>query len=144
MNDNALKTLSIPQGFKEYKTFDGKFSDIIGPYFVKGKYPNTVFITKISEKQTNLNSVAHGGFLMAFADTIGGNVAFNSVKKRSVTASFNASFIRPAPIENWLEGKGYVIKHGKRAIFIEVVLTLNKKIVFKANGIWQIINIDNR
>ena len=34
----------------------------IGPYFLKRKFPNTIFGTYIENYQSNLNEVAHGGF----------------------------------------------------------------------------------
>tara|TARA_B100000686_G_C16470864_1_gene802033 strand:- start:263 stop:685 length:423 start_codon:yes stop_codon:yes gene_type:complete len=137
-----MKTkLQIPAGYSPYKTIEGKFAAHVGPYFIKNKFPNTVFGTYIKENQSNLNNVAHGGFLMAYADSIGGFFAYNTVKKPIVTLNLNSNFIRPVPIYSWLEAQCKVKKHGKRVVFVEIEMFLEKKIVFSSFGVWQIINI---
>ena len=54
MNNN----IQIPKGYKPYKTIDGKFAAHIGPYYIKYKYPRTVFIVFIDNKLSNLNEIA--------------------------------------------------------------------------------------
>lgn len=136
--------MNIPNDFKLYNPLDGKFSFTIGPYYIKGTYPNIEFGVRILEKHTNVNNVAHGGFLMGLADTVGGHTAYNALKKKSVTASFNANFIRPVPSNSWIVSKGTILKAGKRTIFIEVSILIEEVLVFQANGLWQIINVDNK
>ncbi len=131
----------IPKNFKDYKTVEGRFAQHIGPYFVKNSFPKTIFGTFIQEIQSNLNNVAHGGFLMAYADSVGGFFAYNTVKKPIVTISLNSNFIRPVPIGSWLEAVGKVKKYGKRLVFVEIEMFIMKEIVFTSSGIWQIINI---
>ena len=131
----------IPKNFKKYKTVEGRFADHIGPYFVKNSFPHTVFGTFVQEIQSNLNNVAHGGFLMAYADSVGGFFAYKTVKKPIVTISLNSNFIRPAPVGSWLEARGKVKKYGKRLVFVEIEMFIMNKIVFASSGIWQIINI---
>ena len=131
----------IPKGYKIYRTIEGKFAAHIGPYYTRYKYPNTEFLVLVEDKQSNLNNVAHGGFLMAYADSVGGYFAYNSVKKPIVTVNLNSEFIRPVPVKSLLKAKGKVKKSGKRLIFIEIEMYIEKKIVFKSSGIWQIINI---
>ena len=136
------KKLQIPKGFKPYKTIEGKFAAHIGPYFIKRKFPNTIFGTYIENYQSNLNEVAHGGFLMAYADSVGGFFAYNTVKKGIVTINLNSQFIRPAPVGSWLEASGKVKKYGKRLVFVNVDMYIEKQLVFSSTGTWQIINID--
>ena len=40
---------------------------------------------------------------MAYADSVGGFFAYNTVKKGIVTINLNSQFIRPAPVGSWLE-----------------------------------------
>ncbi len=137
-----INNIKIPSGFKPYKTLEGKFASHIGPYFIKNKYPNTLFGVSIDNKLSNLNEVAHGGFLMAYADSVGGYHAYNKVKKPIVTVTLTSNFLRPVPINSWLEARGEVKKFGKRCIFVEIEMFIKKKIVFTSSGVWQIINID--
>ena len=138
------KKLQIPKGFKQYKTIEGKFPSHIGPYFLKRKFPNTIFGTYIENYQSNLNEVAHGGFLMAYADSVGGFFAYNKVKKGIVTINLNSQFIRPVPVGSWLEAIGEVKKYGKRLVFVNVDMYIKKQLVFSSTGTWQIINIDKQ
>ena len=133
--------IQIPKGYKPYKTIEGKFAAHIGPYYIKYKYPRTVFIVFIDNKLSNLNNVAHGGFLMSYADSVGGFHAYNKVKKPIVTVNLNCNFIKPAPINSWLLAKGQVKMCGKSLIFIEIEMFIKKNLVFSANGVWKIVNI---
>ena len=92
--------------------------------------------------QSNLNEVAHGGFLMAYADSVGGFFAYNTVKKGIVTINLNSQFIRPVPVGAWLEAVGKVKKYGKRLVFVNIDMYIKKQLVFSSTGTWQIINID--
>ena len=70
---------------------------------------------------------------MAFVDSIGGYIAAKAGEGPSVTANFNANFMRPAPVGAWIEGTGKALKVGRKAIFIRVELTLEKKLIFTAD-----------
>ena len=138
--EEFIKKANAPEGFKLYESRDGMFTDRIGPYFIKGRFPDAIIGIRIFEHHSNLNGVAHGGLLMAFVDTIGGYTAAKAGESASVTANFNANFIRPVPLGSWIEGKGKALKAGRKAVFIRVELTLDEKIVFSAEGILQKIN----
>ena len=136
--------IQIPKGYKPYKTVEGKFAAHIGPYYIKYKYPRTIFIVFIDNKLSNLNNVAHGGFLMAYADSVGGFYAYNKVKKPIVTVNLNCNFIKPVNVGSWLEAKAKIKTSGKSLIFVEIEMFIKNKLVFSSNGIWKIINIAKR
>ena len=138
--EEYIKKANTPSDFKLYESRDGMFTDRIGPYFIRGRYPDITLGIRIFEHHSNLNGVAHGGLLMAFVDTIGGYIAAKAGEGPSVTANLNTNFIRPIPLGSWLEGKGKALKAGRKAIFVRVELTLEKQLVFTAEGIWQKIN----
>ena len=134
----------IPKGFKPYKTIEGKFAAHIGPYYIKNTFPDTIFGTYIGNKVSNLNEVAHGGFLMAYADSVGGFFAYNKVKKPIVTANLNSNFIKAANIGSWLEAIGKIKMAGKSLIFVEIEMFVDNELIFSSTGIWKIINIAKR
>ena len=136
--------IEIPRGFKPYKTTEGKFADHIGPYYIKYRYPRTVFGVFIDNRLSNLNNVAHGGFLMAYADSVGGFYAYNEVKKPIVTVNLNCNFIKPVNVESWLEAIAKIKMCGKSLIFVEIEMFIKKELVFSSNGVWKIINIAKR
>ena len=139
-----IDNIQIPRGFKLYKTIEGKFAAHIGPYYIKYVYPRTIFGVFINNKLSNLNNVAHGGFLMAYADSVGGFYAYNKVKKPIVTVNLNCNFIKPVNVESWLEAKAKIKMSGKSLIFVEVEMFIKNKLVFSSNGVWKIINIAKR
>jgi len=73
--EEFIDKANVPEGFKMYESRDGMFTDRIGPYFIKCRYPEVTLGMRIFQHHSNLNGVAHGGLLMAFVDTIGGYVA---------------------------------------------------------------------
>ena len=81
----------------------------------------------IDNKLSNLNNVAHGGFLMAYADSVGGFYAYNKVKKPIVTVNLNCNFIKPVSIGSWLEAKAK-IKRVVKVLFLLKLKCLLKKI----------------
>ena len=126
-----------PEGFKLYETRDGRFSERVGPYFLKGRGTDLVMGFRVLEHHANRNGVAHGGALMAFADTLLGNVAARAADYIAATATLNTSFLRPAQVGAWVEGHAEVLKAGKRAIFVRCALTADGELAFTAEGIWQ-------
>ena len=136
-----IDNIQIPKGFKTYKTIEGKFASHIGPYYIKYKYPSTVFGVLIDNKSSNLNEVAHGGFLMSYADSVGGFHAYNKIKKPIVTVNLNCNFIKPVPVNSWLLAKGKVKMCGKSLIFIDIEMFIEKILVFSSSGVWKIVNV---
>ena len=136
-----IDNIQIPKGFKPYKTIEGKFASHIGPYYIKYKYQSTVFGVLIDNKSSNLNEVAHGGFLMSYADSVGGFYAYNKTKKPIVTVNLNCNFIKPVPVNSWLLAKGKVKMCGKSLIFIDIEMFIEKILVFSSSGVWKIVNV---
>ena len=53
---------------------------------------------------------------------------------------FNASFLSPVPLGTWAEATAEVLKNGKKAVFVHASMTVERKIVFSIEGLWQKIN----
>ena len=72
--EEYIDQANAPKKFKLYESRDGMFTDRIGPYFIKGRYPDVTMGIRILEHHSNMNGVSHGGLLMAFCDTLGGYI----------------------------------------------------------------------
>ena len=83
----------------------------------------------IDNKLSNLNNVAHGGFLMAYADSVGGFYAYNKLKTHS-HSKLNCNFIKPVSVGSWLEAKAKIKMCGKSLIFVEIEMFIKNKLVF--------------
>lgn len=129
-----------PGGFKLYDARDGRFSAALGPYFVKGRGTELTMGLRILDWRANRNGVAHGGALMAFADTLCGNIAARASDYPSATVSLHSSFLRPVPLGAWVEGRARALRAGRRCIFMRAELTADGALAFTAEGVWQRID----
>ncbi len=135
--DDSFTIARPPDGFKLYEARDGRFSERLGPYFVKGRGTGLAMGFRVLDHHTNRNGVAHGGALMAFADTLCGNVAARAADYASATVSLNGSFLRPVPAGAWVDGAAHVLRVGRRSVFLRAELAANGVLSFTAEGIWQ-------
>lgn len=126
-----------PDGFKLYQTRDGRFSERLGPYFVRGRGLGLVMGFRVLDRHANSNGVAHGGALMAFADTLCGNIAARAADYVSATMTLNSSFLRPVPVGAWVDGRAEAVKTGGRSVFLRAELAVDGVPAFTADGIWQ-------
>ena len=126
-----------PAGFKVYETRDGLFSSRTGPYFIKGRHPDTVLGVRILDHHCNVFGIAHGGLLMSFCDTVLGRAAAAATREMHATASLTTHFIRPVALGAWLEGRATVLKAGGRTVFLRADLTVDGEIAVSAEGLWQ-------
>jgi acyl-coenzyme A thioesterase PaaI-like protein len=138
---DALTEGRPPPGFKVYETRDGMFSSRIGPYFIKGRYPDSVLGVRIMAHHCNLYGIAHGGLLMAFCDTVMGRAAAAASEAMCATATLTSHFVQPVALGAWLEGRVTVLKSGKRSVFLRADLTVDGAFVVSAEGLWQRVNL---
>lgn len=129
-----------PGGFKLYQARDGRFSERLGPYFVKGRGTELTMGLRILDRHANRNGVAHGGALMAFADTLCGNIAARAADYVSATVSLHSNFLRSVPLGAWVEGRARALRTGKRCIFMRAELAADGALAFTADGVWQRID----
>ncbi len=135
--DDPFTIARPPHGFKLYEARDGRFSERIGPYFVTGRQLDLIMGFRVLERHANRNGVAHGGALMAFTDTLCGNIAARAADSISATVSLNTQFMRPVRVGAWVEGRARALKAGKRTIFLRAELTADGVLAVTADGIWQ-------
>ena len=139
-SEDPFALANPPDGFKPYEARDGRFSARLGPYFIEGRGVGLVMGFRVLERHTNRNGVAHGGALMAFADTLCGNIAARAVDYTTATVSLHASFLRPAPVGAWVEGRARALRTGRRNVFLRADLTAGGMLAFTAEGVWQRID----
>ena len=135
--DDPFALARPPGGFRLYEARDGRFSARLGPYFIKGRGSELAMGFRVLDRHTNRNGVAHGGALMAFADTLCGNIAARAADYATATAALNCHFLRPATAGAWVEGRAEALKTGRRAVFLRAELAVDGALAFTAEGIWQ-------
>lgn len=72
----------------------------------------------VDEQFCNRRSIAHGGVLAAFCDTLMG-MATRSLGYQVATLEINMNYIRPVAVNHYVHGVGQVVHKGKRTVVVE-------------------------
>ena len=100
------------------------------------------FKTTIKENHLNAAGITHGGFIAAFIDAGAGTAAHKSADQNPcVTISLEIKFISAVKLGQELIGKTKIQKKTKSMIFLTCELTVEKKIVATASGVWKILRL---
>ena len=98
------------------------------------------FKTIITENHLNAAGITHGGFIAAFIDAGAGTAAHRSVNNNPcVTISLELKFISSVQLGQELIGVTKIQKKTKSMVFLTCELTVSKKIVATASGVWKIL-----
>ena len=100
------------------------------------------FKATIKENHLNAAGITHGGFIAAFVDA-GAGTAAHRVADGSpcVTISLELKFISAVKLKQELVGKTKIQKKTKSMVFLTCELTVAKKIVATASGVWKILKL---
>ena len=96
----------------------------------------------IKENLLNAAGIVHGGFIAAFVDAGSGTAAHRATNQDScVTVSLELKFISAVKLGQELIGKTKIQKKTKSMVFLTCELTVGKKIVATASGVWKILRL---
>ena len=99
------------------------------------------FKTIIKENHLNTAGITHGGFTAAVIDAGAGTAAHKvSNNNPCVTISLELKFISRVKLGQELIGTTKIQKKTKSMVFLTCELTVEKKIVATASGVWKILN----
>lgn len=137
----------VPEGFVQIERTE-RFSGLIGPWYVKNNHSDTserILALLIEEKHTNLWGVAHGGLLVTMADSALGYCLARSTNppQNLVTVSLNSEFLSSPKPGDFIEAHVKVLKIGSRMSFGECQLKVGEKLMFKASGVFAVIQPKN-
>ena len=98
------------------------------------------FKTMIKENHLNTVGITHGGFIAAVIDAGVGTAAHRiSDNDPCVTISLELKFISPVELGQELIGTTKIQKKTRSMVFLTCELTVEKKIVATASGVWKIL-----
>ena len=99
------------------------------------------FKTIIKENHLNTAGITHGGFIAAVIDAGAGTAAHRvSDNDPCVTISLELKFISTVKLGQELIGTTKIQKKTRSMVFLTCELTVEKKIVATASGVWKILN----
>ena len=130
---NKFEQISLKPGFMKHN------GGILFKAISKNEYK---FKTTIKENHLNAAGITHGGFIAAFIDAGAGSAAHRSAEgSPCVTISLELKFISVIKLGQELVGKTKIQKKTKSMVFLTCELTVAKKIVATASGVWKILKL---
>jgi len=111
------------------------FSAHAGPFYFReeGAPPGVGFFSE--QHHANLGGIVHGGALMTLADMSLFDICFRAAGRfPAVTVTMNSEFLSPAPLGEFIEATGEVMKAGRTTVFVRGVITAKEKAVLSFSG----------
>ncbi len=111
------------------------FSAHAGPFYFReeGALPGVGFFSE--QHHANLGGIVHGGALMTLADMSLFDICFRAEGRfAAVTVTMNSEFLSPAPLGEFIEATGEVMKAGRTTVFVRGVITAKEKAVLSFSG----------
>ena len=128
-----FEQISIKPGFMKHNG---------GLLFKKISENEYQFKTTIKKNHLNAAGIAHGGFISAVVDAGAGTAAHKvSGNSPCVTISLELKFISIVKLGQELIGTTKIQKKTKSMVFLTCELTVEKKIVATASGVWKILKL---
>lgn len=120
-----------PEGF-EPMTPPGLFLNRAAFFFGRKEEDGATTVgTWITPDQANSEGVAHGGFLLTFAD-----FAMTYVLT-GITLNLSADFLRPARVGEWLEARIAPRRRSASLIFADAIASCSGKDVLRVSGVFR-------
>ena len=119
------------------------FIQIVGPLWerlVDGKYE---YALPTEDKHHNRRGLVQGGVLMTFADrTCGMTARYVSGKTTMATVQLDTHFVEAGKIGEVLVSKPHVVRSTRSLIFITTEVTVDKRCIAMASGVFKILKND--
>ena len=130
--NNEFEQLSLKPGFMKHN------GGLLFKTISESEYE---FKASIKENHLNAAGITHGGFIATFIDAGAGTAAHRVAdQKPCVTISLELKFISAVKLGQELIGTTKIQKKTKSMVFLTCELTVEKKIVATASGVWKILN----
>src|ERR1700712_321305 len=120
------------------------FLHLIGPLWerVVDGAPEFALITE--DKHHNRRGLVQGGVLMTFADrTCGMTARFVTGKPTLATVQLDVHFVESGKIGEVLLSRPHVVRSTRSLIFITTEVTVDKRVIAMASGVFKILKNDS-
>ena len=138
MTDKAAAAKLKSDGWKIAETTG--FMQLIGPLWERLVDGELEFALITDDKHHNRRGLVQGGVLMTFADrTCGITARFVSGKPTLATVQLDTHFVEAGKIGEILISKPHVVRSTRSLIFITTEVTVDKRCIAMANGVFKIL-----
>jgi uncharacterized protein (TIGR00369 family) len=119
---------------------EGGFPDHVGPFWRKQEDGQDLYGIVAEGKHGNHHKFVHGGLVMTLVDYAVGMASVAAVGHfNQVTLQLDVQFLDPARIDEFLIGRGELLRRTSSLAFLRGTVEASGRIVAAANGIWKII-----
>ena len=102
-----------------------------GPFFMRQDDDGSILCAfRVAPKHINSQGSLHGGAMMTFADFVAFAISDPSEKEGTVTVTLNSQFLRAAYLGDLIEGRGEVLRAGRRLVFTAGTLSTGGQAIF--------------
>jgi acyl-coenzyme A thioesterase PaaI-like protein len=119
------------------------FVHLIGPLWQRVVDGEHEYALVAQDKHHNRRGLVQGGVLMTFADrTCGMTARFVSGKPKLATVQLDTHFVEAGKIGETLLSKPRVVRSTRSLIFITTEVTVDKRSIAMASGVFKILKND--
>jgi acyl-coenzyme A thioesterase PaaI-like protein len=137
MTDKATEKLKA-SGWTTVET--SGFISLIGPLWQRVVNGEHEYALVAQDKHHNRRGLVQGGVLMTFADrTCGMTARYVSGKPMLATVQLDTHFVEPGKIGEVLVSKPHVVRSTRSLIFITTEVTVDKRCIAMASGVFKIL-----
>ncbi len=131
---------TVPPGFEPLPALTG-FLRTNGPFYRKLSPDGAVEYGFIpDERHGNMNDMTHGGIVVAFLDTISGNILRVGAPAdiRLATISLTTRYLSGVRLGTWICGRAMVRKRTRQIAFVDAEAFSGEDLLATANGVFRI------
>ena len=119
------------------------FIHLVGPLWQRLVDGRNEFALIAEDKHHNRRGLVQGGVLMTFADrTCGMTARYVSGKHTMATVQLDAHFVEAGKIGEMLISRPRVVRATRSLIFITTEVTVDKRVIAMANGVFKILRTE--
>ena len=116
------------------------FIQLIGPLWQRQIDGEPEYALVAEDKHHNRRGLVQGGVLMTFADrTCGMTARFVTDKPTMATIQLDVHFVESGKIGETLISRPHVVRATRSLIFVNTEVTVDKRVIATANGVFKIL-----
>ncbi|MFP6582299.1 MAG: PaaI family thioesterase [Candidatus Hydrogenedentota bacterium] len=119
-----------------------KFANMMGIHFLEIADGRAEAEIEIREDHFHPGGIVHGGVAYSLADTVMAMTTLSTCKKgeNASTVECKMSYMAPC-IEGVMKGEAWIVKRGRRIVFVEAKISVGEKVVATATATFMIVEM---
>lgn len=117
-----------------------KFANMMGIHFLDIDDGRAVAQIEIREDHFHPGGIVHGGVAYSLADTVMAMATLSTCEngENASTVECKMSYMAPC-IEGVMKGEAWIVKRGRRVVFVEAKISVGEKVIATATSTFMIV-----